>query len=416
MLNIKKLSLILALFPFVGLQAQSLFEGPDAETRFRIAQIDSNTLKLRNKLYPSVYQGDLNIYGYNEGDVPVFPDSAYAYRLSLLETEIPLEYNQHVRAYIDLYAVRKRKLVSKVLSTSKYYFPIFEEVFDRENIPLEMKYLAVIESALNQNAVSPVGATGMWQFMAPTGRIYGLKTDQAIDERRDIIRSTEAAVRYFKNSYRIYGDWLLVIASYNCGPGNVNKAIRRSGGKKTFWEIMPYLPRETRGYVPAFIAAAYVMNYAAEHNLYPAEEEMYYHMDTVMVDNKVSIEQLALALNVSPAEIKAWNPALKRGYIPFTNNKVVLSLPYAYAVKVAELNNDTNFRNQSTEALTALNQQIEADKKPAGRISYKVKSGETLSKIAKKHDVSVAELKRWNKGKIRHNKVSKGQKLTIYLS
>ena len=148
----------------------------------------------------------------------------------------------------------------------------------------------------------------------------------------------------------------------------------------------------------------------------PADEEMYYHMDTVMVDNKVSIEQLALALNVSPAEIKAWNPSLKRGYIPFTNNKVVLSLPYAHAVKVAELNNDTNFRNQSSEALTALNKQIESDKKSVGRISYKVKSGETLSKIAKKHDVSVAELKRWNKGKIRHNKVSKGQKLVIYLS
>ncbi len=415
MLNIKKLSVIFALFPFLGIQAQSLFEGPNAETRYRIAQIDSNTLKLRSKMYPSVYQGDLNIYGYNNGDVPVFTDSAYAYRLSLLETEIPLEYNKHVRSYIDLYAVRKRKLVSKVLATSKYYFPIFEEVFDRENIPLEMKYLAVIESALNQNAVSPVGATGMWQFMAPTGRIYGLRTDNSIDERRDIIRSTEAAVKYFKNSYRIYGDWLLVIASYNCGPGNVNKAIRRSGGKRTFWEIMPYLPKETRGYVPAFIAATYVMNYAAEHNLYPTEEEMYYHMDTVMVDNKVSIEQLALALNVTPSEIKAWNPSLKRGYIPFSNNKVVLSLPYAHAVKVAELNNDTNFRNQSTEALTALNKQIESDKRAVGKINYKVKSGESLSKIAKKHDVSLADLKKWNKGKIRNNKVSKGQKLVIYL-
>jgi membrane-bound lytic murein transglycosylase D len=415
MLNIKKLSVIFALFPFLGIQAQSLFEGANAETRYRIAQIDSNTLKLRNKMYPSVYQGDLNIYGYNEGDVPVFPDSAYAYRLSLLETEIPLEYNKHVRSYIDLYAQRKRKLVSKVLSTSKYYFPIFEEVFDRENIPLEMKYLAVIESALNQNAVSPVGATGMWQFMAPTGRIYGLRTDNSIDERRDIIRSTEAAVKYFKNSYRIYGDWLLVIASYNCGPGNVNKAIRRSGGKRTFWEIMPYLPKETRGYVPAFIAATYVMNYASEHNLYPTNEEMYYHMDTVMVDNKVSIEQLALALNVTPSEIKAWNPSLKRGYIPFSNNKVVLSLPYAHAVKVAELNNDTNFRNQSSEALTALNKQIESDKKAVGKINYKVKSGESLSKIAKKHDVSLADLKKWNKGKIRNNKVSKGQKLIIYL-
>ncbi len=415
MLNIKKLSVIFALFPFLGIQAQSLFEGPNAETRYRIAQIDSNTLKLRNKMYPSVFQGDLNIYGYNQGDVPVFTDSAYAYRLSLLETEIPLEYNKHVRSYIDLYAVRKRKLVSKVLASSKYYFPIFEEVFDRENIPLEMKYLAVIESALNLNAVSPVGATGMWQFMAPTGRIYGLRTDNSIDERRDLIRSTEAAVKYFKNSYRIYGDWLLVIASYNCGPGNVNKAIRRSGGKRTFWEIMPYLPKETRGYVPAFIAATYVMNYAAEHNLYPTDEEMYYHMDTVMVDNKVSIEQLALALNVTPSEIKTWNPSLKRGYIPFSNNKVVLNLPYAHAVKVAELNNDTNFRNQSTEALTALNKQIESDKKAVGKINYKVKSGESLSKIARKHDVSLADLKKWNKGKIRNNKVSKGQKLVIYL-
>jgi len=207
----------------------------------------------------------------------------------------------------------------------------------------------------------------------------------------------------------------LVIASYNCGPGNVNKAILRSGGKRTFWEIMPYLPKETRGYVPAFIAATYVMNYASEHNLYPIDEEMYYHMDTVMVDNKVSIEQLALALNVTPSEIKAWNPSLKRGYIPFSNNKVVLSLPYAHAVKVAELNNDTNFRNQSTEALTALNKQIESDRRAVGKINYKVKSGESLSKIAKKHDVSLADLKKWNKGKIRNNKVSKGQKLVIYL-
>ncbi len=233
MLNIKKLSVIFALFPFLGIQAQSLFEGPNAETRYRIAQIDSNTLKLRNKMYPSVYQGDLNIYGYNEGDVPVFPDSAYAYRLSLLETEIPLEYNKHVRSYIDLYAVRKRKLVSKVLATSKYYFPIFEEVFDRENIPLEMKYLAVIESALNLNAVSPVGATGMWQFMAPTGRIYGLRTDNSIDERRDLIRSTEAAVKYFKNSYRIYGDskYYLEVAKAN----NLTNFRKLTPGQEIFF-------------------------------------------------------------------------------------------------------------------------------------------------------------------------------------
>lgn len=415
MVLIKRIAFLLAFLPMGAAFAQVLQDGSDPETMVKIAQMDSSIFKLKNKLYPPIAEpGDLNIYGYNEQDIPVFSDSAYAYRLSLLETEIPLQYNQHVRTFIDFYANRRRKLVSRVLTTSRYYFPIFEEVFDREGIPMEMKYLAVIESALNQNAVSHVGATGMWQFMAPTGRIYGLRTDHSIDERRDIIRSTEAAVRYFKNSYRIYKDWLLVIASYNCGPGNVNKAIRRSGGKRTFWEIMPYLPRETRGYVPAFIAAAYVMNYAAEHNIYPEQQDIPQLMDTVLVDNQMSIEQLAVSLQVSPAEIRQWNPALKKGYIPFSTNKVVLNLPYHLALKAAELNSDSEFRNRSTQALMAINQSNTPEKVSSARATtYVVRKGDNLSSIARKHQVTVPELKKVNKGKIKGNRVNKGSRLTI---
>ncbi len=397
------------------LKAQPLATGVAlSSNELAIAKIDSATLKLRNKLYNFVDPGELNIYGFNAGEIPVYSDSVIALRLSLLETEIPLEYNQQVRSYIDLYANRRRALMSKVLTTSQFYFPIFEEVFDRENVPMEFKYLAVIESALNQKAISPVGAAGLWQFMPATGRIYGLRTDQMLDDRKDIIKSTEAAVKYFKNSYAIYHDWLLVIASYNCGPGNVNKAIKRSGGKRNIWEIMPYLPRETRGYVPAFIAAAYVMNYASEHNIYPAENQMYMHLDTVIVDNRLSIQKLALALNTTPEEIKQLNPSLKKGVIPFSANGVVLTLPYHQAVKVAALRADTSYQAKVNEQWVALSSQQKQSYTAPEKVVYKVKPGDNLAKIAKKHDVSVAELKKWNKKTIKGNKVNKGQKITIY--
>ena len=398
---------------FLALSAQPLTQGLGSDFQLKLAKIDSNTLQWRNKLYPKTDAGSLNIYGFEPNEIPVYSDSTYALRLSLLEMEIPMEYNQQVRAYIDLYANRKRNLISKVLSTSKLYFPIFEEVFDRENIPMEFKYLAVIESALNQRAISPVGAAGLWQFMSPTGRMYGLKTDHYIDDRKDIIKSTEAAVKYFKNSYRLYEDWLLVIASYNCGPGNVNKAIRKAGGRKNIWEIMPYLPRETRGYVPAFIAAAYVMNYASEHNIYPSEEEPYFHLDTVIVDSRMSLEKLALALGTSVDEIKQYNPSLKQGVIPFNSEGTILTLPYHYAIRVSALRYDTSFSNKIDESLLAINRTIQSESKP-DRVIYKVKSGDYLAKIAKKYDVSVAELKKWNRGTIRGNKVTKGQKLKIY--
>ncbi len=407
------------LYSFILLVSHTLLAQPVYTSTYNeqaIANIDSNTIKLRNKLYPQIPSGDLNIYGFEEEDVPVYADSVYQYRLSLLETEVPLDYNQYVKGYIDLYAIRKRALVAKILAYSAYYFPIVEDIFNRENIPLEFKYLAVIESALNQNAVSPVGATGMWQFMTPTGRMYGLKTTASLDERRDLIKSTEAAVKYFKNSYRIYGDWLLVIASYNCGPGNVSKAIRKSGGKRNFWEIMPYLPRETRGYVPAFVAATYVLNYAPEHNLYAANIPMYYHLDTVMIDNHYSVEQLALALDMTVEDIQNYNPSFRKGYIPFNNDKMVLTLPYNKAVKFGSIN-DSNFKqNAGDTELMALNKEIEQSKAPkkhiAHKIMYKVRRGELLATIADKFNVSLSELRKWNH--IKGSKIRRGQRLTIF--
>lgn len=400
----------ICLLCFILISAQITFAQLQlTNNKLQIADIDSGTLKLRSKLYEKIPAGDLNIYGFNLNEVPIYNDEAYAKRLSLIESEIPLPYNSNVKAFIDLYTIRKRPLLSKILGLSKHYFPQIEEIFDRENIPIEMKYLAVIESSLNQHATSPVGAGGMWQFMAPTGRIYGLTTSSHLDERRDFIKSTEAAVKYFKDSYRIYNDWLLVIASYNCGAGNVNKAIRKSGGKRNFWAIMSYLPSETRGYVPAFIAAAYAMNYAAEHNIYPSDSlNLYHHLDTVMVDNRFSIDQIALALNMQTEEIKNLNPSLKKGYIPFVSNKISLTLPYSKAVQFIELQNSENAMI-ADENLMSLN--IKTVEKSV-RFSYKVRKGDQLASLAKKYDVGVRDLKRWNK--IRNGKIRKGQRLTIY--
>ncbi len=384
--------------------------------------IDTNTIKLVSKLYPTISNGDLNIYGFEETDVPIYADSVIAYRLSLLESEIPMDYNEYVRPYVNLYTVRKRNLSSKILAWSKYYFPMFEEALDRANMPVELKYLAVIESALNPMATSPVGAAGMWQFMAPTGRMYGLKTTAIYDERRDVQKSTEAAIKYLRNSYRIYGDWLLVIASYNCGPGNVNKAIRKAGGIKNFWAVQQYLPKETRGYVPAFIAAAYMMNYASEHNIYPAENlEILAYTDTINVDASYNLNKLAANLEMDLEELLKLNPAIKRGIIPFGVANVTLTVPYHKAQKFAAIN-DSSFRTTANEELLAMNQQIKLEKKavalaakPTKKQSqtktYTVKRGDSIGKIASKYNMTEAELKRLNG--MRGNRINAGQKLVV---
>ncbi len=414
-INLKSILTIVFLTVLVGgtnAQLRNKFVASEAS----LALIDSNTLKVRGKLFKQIPRGDLNIYGFDEYDVPVYADSVYSYRLSILESEVPLDYNEYVKPYIDLYTIRKRKLASKILAWSNYYFPMIEEALDREKMPLELKYLAVIESALNPMATSPVGAAGMWQFMAPTGRIYGLQTTHIYDERRNVAKATDAAIKYLRNSYNLYGDWLLVIASYNCGPGNVNKAIKRAGGVKNFWAVQQYLPRETRGYVPAFIAAAYLMSYSSEHNIYPSEDlAINYQTDTVSIDNRYTLAQLADALQMTTDEIREYNPSFRKDIIPFTNAKIPLTLPYDKVIQFTKLTSDSSFKTHLDENLIAYNKQVEFDRlhknsKPK-TVIYSTKHVEFLTAIADKFDVTVKQLKQWNHTK--SNKIAAGKKLKI---
>lgn len=405
-----------------------------------VASLDSLTNAFHLKYTDSKTIDDMNVYGFNEDDIPRYTDSTISYRLSLLESEIPLEYNQHVKGFIDLYAIRKRVLTSKILTLSKYYFPMFEQILDQQKLPLEFKYLAVIESALNPRAVSVAGANGLWQFIHSTGLMYGLKINSYVDERRDPYKATLAACQYFKDSYALYNDWLLVIASYNCGPGNVNKAIRRSGGKMNFWEIMPYLPKETRGYVPAFIAATYVLSYHAEHNIFPMNLPVNLNVDTVYIDNSITFQKLGEMVGLDVSVIEDLNPSYKQGIIPWYMGKAPIVLPYEYAMRVADLRSQGGMVQALATATGIPASDILLDddlivnspepaapdktivkKKPlppppvkGKKLVYIVKRGDGLLRIAQKYHCSVEDIKRWNK--LKSNRLATGQRLTIYLN
>lgn len=335
------------------------------------------------------------------GQNVVYHDTVYSDRLYRLPSEMELSFNHVVRSYIEMYSVRRREQVAYMLTLGDYYFPLFEEMLDRHGLPLELKYLPVIESALNPVAVSRMGATGLWQFMLKTGQGYGLEVNSLVDERRDPYKSTEAAVRYLKDLYSIYGDWNLVIAAYNCGPGNVNKAIARSGGKQDYWEIYYRLPRETRGYVPAFIAANYIMNYYAEHNICPMKPNDFQALDTVHVNQEIHFGQISEILDIPVNELQRLNPQFKRDIVPGNYKPYALVLPtkkmIAFIDKKDEilncrrsayfahrLNTDRYLKDGSTS--------VGSD----GVVYYRVKKGDNLSKIAKRNGVTVAQLKSWN--------------------
>ena len=255
------------------------------------------------------------------------PDSVIARRLASLHTVIPMTFNQEVRAHIRLYLNRMRNRLDVMLSLSEYYSPLFEEALSRYDVPEELKYLTIVESAMNPQATSRVGAAGLWQFMYTTGKNYGLEVNSIIDERRDAYKSSDAAAHYLHDLYRVFGDWHLAIAAYNCGPGNVNKAIARSGGKQNFWQIYPYLPRETRGYVPAFIAATYIMNYYPEHGLHPKRVVIPLRTDTVMVERNMTFSHVSKYIGIDMEELRALNPQYRVDYIPGQNGSYPLCLP-----------------------------------------------------------------------------------------
>lgn len=357
-----------------------------------------------------------NIYNYPKDYVPSFPDSVYAERIAKLreQTTIELVYNKHVKSFIDVYAVRKRDHTCRILGLADIYFPMFEQALDKYDIPLEIKYLAVVESALNPRAGSHAGAKGLWQFMYATGKTYKLNVTSLVDDRMDPVKATEAACQHLLDLYNKYDDWFLALAAYNSGAGNVNKAIRRAGGLKNYWAIWPFLPKETRGYVPAFIAVNYVMSYSQEHNLYPTDPGiMADGVDSVTVHQPLHFDQLNEMLGIPMDDIKFFNPQYKADIIPAKKgNTMSLRLPERYIdsfiVHEKELYDFKTKKGIDREKLE------EEMKKVSDRSVHIVKSGENLGSIAKKYHISVKQLKSWNK--LKNNTIYPGQKLIVYSS
>lgn len=347
-------------------------------------------------------------------------DSILVERLAAMNSIIPLTFNKQVRNFIELYIVKRREQVQKMLGTSKYYFPQFEQVLDAYGMPLELKYLPIIESALNPRALSRVGASGLWQFMYYTGKRYGLEVTSYVDERRDPYKASVAAARFLGDLYSMYGNWHLAIAAYNCGPGNVNRAIARSGGAKDFWKIYYHLPRETRGYVPAFIAACYAMTYASEHQIYAIESSLPPIADTIMVTKPLHLEQVAVYTKLPIDFIREMNPQYKHDVIPAQNGKnYPLRLPvevtFAFAQQedsIYAYNREKFFPNNS---IVPVSEASYGGYVPANsaKLIYTVKAGDVPGAIAQKFGVRLSDLKYWNG--MRRNIIRIGQKLTIYV-
>ena len=352
---------------------------------------------------------------------PEFNDETYAQRLSRLPNVIEMPYNEIVRKYIDRYCERLRPSVSIMLGACNFYNPIFEEALESYQIPLELRNLPIIESALHPNAVSRAGAVGLWQFMIGTAKKYGLEVTSLIDERKDPIKASYAAAHMLKDLYDIFGDWSLAIAAYNCGPGNVSKAIRRSGGKTDFWGVYQYLPAETRGYVPAFIAANYVMNYYCDHNICPVGTSLPQATDTLLLKKNVRMEQIAATCNISIDELRALNPQYRTTLIPGDSHDCILRMPsdkinafidagdsiyvnQTYASNVREIVFDDNNSGSNRKSRRG-----SRSKSASGSVT--VKKGDTLGAIAKRNHTTVGALQRANG--LKGTNIKAGQKLKL---
>lgn len=330
------------------------------------------------------------------------PDSVYKARLQALPFIIEVPYNEVVRRYIQRYIKHSPRQLASLQRKAEYYFPLFEDILGKHNLPYELCYLAVVESALNPQAHSHMGAAGLWQFMPSTGKIYGLEVNSLVDERMDPLRSTEAACRFLKSLYGIFNDWNLAIAAYNCGPGNVNKAIHRAGGKRDFWSIYPFLPSETRAYLPLFIAAAYAMNYADVHGICPADLQITMKTDTIVTYERQHLQQVADNLNIPLSELRRLNPQYARDILP-GGKAYALCLPIEKAGSYID-QQDSIIAYRAKELIHNRRDEIELLQRTSvqggysvnGVTYYKIKEGDTLGGIAKKFHVSVKQLKAWN--------------------
>jgi len=361
---------------------------------------------------------------------PVFDKEVYIDRLKRMPTAIEMPYNEVVQKFIDRYTGRLRHSVSYMLGASNFYMPIFEEALEAYGIPLELKYLPIIESALNPVAVSRVGATGLWQFMITTGKRYDLKVNTLVDERRDPLKASYAAAHYLSDLYKVFGDWNLVIAAYNCGPSTINKAIHRANGEKDYWKIYPYLPKETRGYVPAFIAANYVMNYYSEHNICPMTTRLPAQTDTVMVSKNMHLQQIADVCGIDIEQLRALNPEYRHDLIPGESEEMSVRLAMTDVGKFIDMQ-DSVYKYRADELLTK-RAVVEVNDEPTYTTRHKssrrsraaarrrrgsrgqtitIRQGQTLSEIARKHGTTVAKLKRLNG--IKGSNIRAGKKLKV---
>ena len=410
---------------------KEIIDLPEAMTN----EYDSLLSVYNNRTYLNI-NTDCNMPDVN----PVYSKEVYKERLARIPSVIELPYNDVVQKFIDRYSGRLRRSVSIMLGAQNFYMPTFEEALESYGLPLELKYLPVIESALNPNAVSHVGATGLWQFMLTTGKQYGLEINSLVDERRDPVRASYAAAHYLRDLYKIFGDWNLVIAAYNCGPENINKAIHRSNGATDYWQIYPYLPKETRGYVPAFIAANYIMNYYCDHNICPMQANLPGKTDTVVVSRDVHFEQVAQVLGMEIDQIKQLNPQYRRNIVNGSTRPMALRLPatlvgkfidnedsiYAYRPDVllakrteVEVNDDvpsysrrssSSSRSKSSSSRKSRSKGKKGKKNKGGR-NVTIRQGDTLSDIAKRNGTTISKLKKLNK--ISGSSIRAGKKLRI---
>ena len=391
-----------------------------------LSEVDSLLYLYNSKTYMKP-ASDCNMPDVN----PIYTKEEYISRLKRIPSVIEMPYNDIVQKFIDRYSNRLRRSVSYMLGAQNFYMPIFEQALETYGLPLELKYLPVLESALHPKAVSRVGATGLWQFMLKTGKNYGLEINSLVDERRDPIKASYAAARYLSDLYKIFGDWNLVIAAYNAGPDKINKAIHRSKGKNDYWEIYPYLPKETRGYVPAFIAANYIMTYYCDHNICPMETDLPAKTDTVMVTRDIHFEQIAKVLNMDIAQIQELNPQYRRNIINGSSQPSTLKLPstlitnfidkedsiYAYNTdelltkrSEVKVNEDTPVYTKSTKSRSKSKSKSRSRRKKGGK-NVTVRNGDTLSEIAERNHTTVARLKKLNK--ISGSNIRAGKKIRV---